>query len=386
MPEGRVYLDHAATTPVRPEAREAMLPLLAGEFGNPSGGHRESRRARRAVDDAREAVAGHLGADLGEVVFTSGGTEADNLAVTGGWQAVAARRPSPPAIVCSAIEHHAVLETCRALAYRTGAELREVPADGRGLVDIDAWAEACTEEVGLVSVMAVNNEIGTVQPLDRLAEVARAGSPGAVLHTDAVQAAPWLEVGRVTGPFDLVSLSAHKFGGPQGVGALVVRHGTELVAQATGGGQERERRSGTPNVAGIVAMAVALTRAQEDRSAEFARVGRLRDRLVGGLLARIPGSAWTGAGHAAPGFCHLRFAGVEAEALVLLLDDAGMAVSAGAACSSGAVEASHVLLGMGFDRAAAGSGIRCSLGWTTTDGDIDTALSVVPDVVAKLRD
>jgi len=207
-----------------------------------------------------------------------------------------------------------------------------------------------------------------------------------VLHTDAVQAAPWLEVSRLTRAFDLVSLSAHKFGGPQGVGALVVRQGTGLVAQATGGGQERERRSGTQNVAGIVAMAAALARAQEARAGENTRVGSLRDRLAQGILAGIPGSAWTGAGHAVPGFCHLRFAGVESEALVLLLDDAGVAVSAGAACSSGAVEASHVLLGMGFDRAAATSGIRCSLGWTTTDQDIDLALSVVPALVAKVRD
>jgi cysteine desulfurase len=384
--ERRAYLDHAATTPMRPEAVEAMLPFLGGEFGNPSGGHLESRRARRAVDDARESIADRLGADLGEVVFTSGGTEADNLAVTGGWRVVAAGASSAPAIVCSAIEHHAVLETCRALAGRSGAELREVPADKEGVVDAEALAEACTPDVGLVSVMAVNNEIGTVQPLGALAEIVRAGSPRAVLHTDAVQAAPWLPVGRMARAFDLVSISAHKVGGPKGVGALVVRHGTGLVAQAHGGGQERERRSGTHNVAGIVAMAAALGYPSADVARDRAGVEARRDRLAQGLLASVPGTAWTGSGHAAPGFCHLRFAGVESEALVLLLDEAGLAVSAGAACSSGAVEASHVLAAMGFDRAAATSGIRFSLGWTTTDEDIDLALSVVPAVVAKLRD
>jgi cysteine desulfurase len=382
----RAYLDHAATTPMRPEARAAMLPYLTGEFGNPSGAHHESRRARRAVDDARETVGRLLGADLGEVVFTSGGTEADNLAVVGGWRAVAAGRPSPPAIVCSAIEHHAVLEPCRALARATGAELREVPADRCGLVDADAWAEACTAEVGLVSVMAVNNEIGTVQSLESLAGVARAGSPEAVLHTDAVQAAPWLPVARLTGAFDLVSISAHKVGGPQGVGALAVRHGTPLDPLVHGGGQERARRSGTQNVAGIVALAAALDRSPADLAAESRRVAALRDRLADGILASVPDSAWTGSRTCAPGFCHLRFAGIESEALVLLLDEAGVSVSAGAACSSGAVEASHVLLAMGFDRAEAGSGIRVSLGWTTTDEDVDRALAVVPDAVAKLRD
>jgi cysteine desulfurase len=299
---------------------------------------------------------------------------------------VAAGRPTPPAIVCSAIEHHAVLETCRALAHQTGAELREVPADRCGVVDADAWAEACTPEVGLVSVMAVNNEIGTVQFLEPLAGAARTGSPGAVLHTDAVQAAPWLPVGRLTRAFDLVSISAHKVGGPQGVGALAVRHGTALDPLAHGGGQERERRSGTQNVAGIVAMAAALERSARGQPEENTRVAALRDRLARGILDSVPGTAWTGSRTSVPGFCHLRFAGVESESLVLLLDDRGVSVSAGAACSSGAVEASHVLLAMGFDRAEARSGIRFSLGWTTTDEDVDRALAVVPEAVAKLRD
>ena len=383
---GRAYLDHAATTPMHPEAVDAMLPYLAGVFGNPSGGHLESRRARRAVDDARQQVAASFGADLGDVVFTSGGTESDNLAVVGGWESRARRGRRPPGLVCAAMEHHAVLATCRALARRTGADLREIGTDKDGLIDLDALAEACRPEVGLVSVMAVNNEIGTVQPLERAAGIARAGSPRAVLHTDAVQAAPWLQVGPCTREFDLVSVSAHKFGGPKGVGALVARRGTGLVAQATGGGQERERRSGTVNVAGVVAMAAALTCSGGDQAMVNTRVAALRDRLAEGLLSSVPGTAWTGSRWTAPGFCHLRFAGLEGEAVVLLLDEAGLSVSAGAACSSGAVEASHVLAAMGFDRAEASSGIRFSLGWTTTGEDIERALSVVPGVVARLRD
>jgi cysteine desulfurase len=386
MTTRRAYLDHAATTPVRPEAREAMAPFLADGFGNPSGAHEESRRARRAVDDAREVVATLLGADLGEVVFTSGGTEADNLAVRGGWTAVSAGSRFPPAIVCTAIEHPAVLHACRALAADRGARLREVPADRFGVVDADALADACTDDVGLVSLMAVNNELGTAQPLGKLAEIVRSRAPRAVLHTDAVQAAPWLDVAELARDFDLVSVSGHKVGGPQGVGALVVRHGAGLVAQTAGGGQERGRRSGTHNVAGIVGMAAALERAQADRAVEGRRVGRLRDRLAEGLLASVGRSAWTGRGDAVPGFCHLRVEGVEAEALVVLLDPAGLAVSAGSACSSGAVEASHVLLAMGFGPADAGSGVRFSLGWTTTAADIDLALAAVPVAVARLRD
>jgi cysteine desulfurase len=383
----RAYLDHAATTPMRAEAVEAMLPYLSGRFGNPSGAHFESRRARAAVDDAREQIAVLLGADLGEVVFTSGGTEADNLAVTGHWRAGAAHRRGPGVLVCSAMEHHAVLNTCRALADRTGAALREVPSDKDGIVDLAALGGACTPEVDLVSVMTVNNEIGTIQPLGEVTTLVRTGSPGAALHTDAVQAVPWLDVAASTAAADLVALSAHKFGGPQGVGALIVRSGTPLSPVLHGGGQERERRSGTPNVAGIVGMAAALAATVADREATAARVAGQRDRLGDGLLASVDGAAETGLrGHKVPGILHLRFAGVESEALVILLDEAGVAVSAGAACSSGAVEASHVLTSMGMGRHEATSGIRFSLGPTTTGAAIDRALAAVPAAVAQLRD
>jgi cysteine desulfurase len=383
----RAYLDHAATTPMLPEAVEAMLPYLAGTFGNPSGSHADSRRARVAVDDARELIADLVGADLGEVVFTGSGTEADNLAVAGVMAAaVSAPGQVRPVLVCSAMEHHAVLTTARAVAARTGAELREVPSDADGLVELTALAEACTPEVRLVSVMSVNNEIGTRQPLEEVATLVRRQAPGAVLHTDAVQAAPWLDLTTITGLVDLTVVSAHKFGGPKGVGALVVRDGVLLEAVTHGGGQERERRSGTHNVAGIVATATALAITADRRAETTRRVRGLRDRLVDGLMAVVPDVAETGHRSATvPGIAHLRFDGVEGEALVLLLDEAGVSVSAGAACSSGAVEPSHVLAAMGLDAEAAQSGIRFSLGSTTTDADIDLALAVVPDMVAGLR-
>jgi cysteine desulfurase len=383
---GRAYLDHAATTPMHAEAVEAMLPYLTGVFGNPSGGHLESRRARRAVDDARQHLAASFGADLGDVVFTSGGTESDNLAVVGGLEC-RPDRPRPPALVCAAMEHHAVLATCRALARRTGAELREVGTGKDGLVDLDALAAACTPDVGLVSVMAVNNEIGTVQPLEAVAALVRAGAPNALFHTDAVQAVPWMETAPLTARADLVSISAHKFGGPKGVGALMVGPGVGIRPLLHGGGQERERRSGTQNVAGIVALSAALAVTESSRPATVARVSALRDRLGDGILASVAGTVETGErAHRVAGSLHLRFAGVEAEALVILLDRAGLAVSAGAACSSGAVEVSHVLTSMGLPPDEAASGIRMSLGATTTDAEVDQALAVVPGAVGQLRD
>jgi cysteine desulfurase len=387
LPEGRAYFDHAATTPMCPAAIDAMLAHLTGDFGNPSGAHQESRRARLAVDDAREAVANSFGVDLGEVVFTSGGTEADNLAIAGTWRSHLASTDSRPVLVCAAMEHHAVLYACRALAHRTGAELREVRSGKDGLIDLDALAEACTDTVGLVSVMTVNNEIGTVQPMAEVAEVVRARAPGALLHTDAVQAVPWLDLSTITPLVDLTSISAHKFGGPKGVGALLISRDVAVDPLLHGGGQERDRRSGTPNVAGIVAMAAALAVADTGRTATGVRVRALRDRLADGLVSAVPGATETGErADRVDGSLHLRVAGVPAEALVILLDRLGVAVSAGAACSSGAVEASHVLLAMGFGADEAQSGVRFSLGSTTTAAEVDHALAVVPAAVAQLRD
>jgi len=384
----RVYLDHAATTPLRPEALEAMLPLLTDGFANPSGSHAESRRARLALDDARDRIAELLGVGPGDVVLTSGGTEADDLAVHGGWEAVADgwTGPVPPAVVCSSMEHHAVLRACRSLAGRHGVELREVPSGPDGLVDLDALAQACRDDVGFVSVMAVNNEIGTVQPLDEVARIVTALAPRAVLHTDAVQAVPWTEVTTTTAPAALVSISAHKFGGPKGSGALVVRPGTALRPRIDGGGQERGRRSGTPHVAGAVGAAAALTATTGTRTEDVRRVTALRDRLADGVTEAVPGVVETGdRSDRVGGIVHLRFAGVEAEAMVVLLDRAGIAASAGAACSSGAVEPSHVLAAMGLGPAEASSGVRFSLGVTTTDEDVDRAITRVRDVVGQLR-
>ena len=385
----RAYLDHAATTPLRPEALEAMLPLLAEDFANPSGAHAESRRARVALDDARDRIAELLGAGPGDVVLTSGGTEADDLAVHGGWDAVsggATDADAPGVVVCAAMEHHAVLEACRDLAARTGAALRTVTTDRSGTVDLDALAAACTPEVRLVSVMAVNNELGTVQPLAAVAATVRERSPRAVLHTDAVQAVPWLDAAAVTAPADLVSVSAHKFGGPKGSGALVLRRGAAVRARIGGGGQERGRRSGTPNVAAAVGAAAALAATVAGRDEAVARVADLRDRLGDGLAALVPGLVESGRrADRVAGILHLRVGGVESEALVVLLDEAGVAASAGAACSSGAVEPSHVLASMGLDPAAASSGIRFSLGVTTTGEDVDHVLDRFPQVVARLR-
>ena len=385
----RSYFDHAATTPLRPEALEAMLPFLTDNFANPSGAHAESRRARIALDDARDQIAELLGVGPGDVVLTSGGTEADDLAIHGGWAARVADgsgRGVPAALVCAAMEHHAVLEACRALAAVSGAELRVVLSDRSGQIDLDTLAEVSDPSVGLVSVMAVNNEIGTIQPLDAVARVVAEHAPGAVVHTDAVQAAPWLDLPAVTAGADLVSISAHKFGGPKGSGALALRRQALVRARIDGGGQERGRRSGTPNVAGAVGMAAALAATVLERHATVARVTALRNRLGDGLLATVSDIVETGdRDDRVAGILHLRIGGVEAEALVVLLDQAGVATSAGAACSSGAVEPSHVLGAMGLDPLESSTGIRFSLGVTTTDHDVDRALRQVPIVVDRLR-
>jgi cysteine desulfurase len=366
-----VYLDHAATTPLRREAAKAMRPFLEGRFGNPSGSHAVARAAKAAIEDARDEVADCLGCGPNEVVFTGGGTEADNLAVFGVHGAKVGQ------VLCSAIEHHAVLHAVRELGGRV------VPVDSHGIVDLDALGDMVDESTALVSVMWANNEVGTVQPLAEITDAVRRRAPQAVLHTDAVQAFPWLDV-RDT-PADLVAVSAHKFGGAQGVGALVVRDGIKLQPLFHGGGQERELRSGTHNVAGIVGMAAAMRATVDGRLATTERVTRLRDRLADGLLAAVPGARETGdRNRRIAGNCHMRFPGVESEALLVLLDEAGVYASAGSACASGAVEPSHVLAAMGLDRHEARSAVRFSLGATTTDDDIDIALAVVPEAVGRL--
>jgi cysteine desulfurase len=374
------YLDHAASTPMRPEAVEAMMPFLSERFANPSGAHKLARESRRAIDDARDVIASALGPDAGEIVFTSGGTESDNLAVLG----VHDRRGG--VVVCSAIEHHAVLD---AVQSRHG---RLVGVDRHGVVDLDALADAVDRETTLVSVMLVNNEVGTVQPLADVERVVREHAPNAVLHTDAVQALTWLDVASHAAGADLVSISAHKFGGPKGVGALVVRKGVELAARQLGGGQERGLRSGTHNVAGIVAMARAAELASATRADTCARVATLRERLARELLAAMPRAIDTVAPTAesstdvVPGILHLCIDGIETEALLYLLEKRGVYASAASSCSSGAMEPSHVLAAMGVPRSLSQGSLRLSLGWSSTDEDVDLAREAIPAAVERLRE
>ena len=371
-----IYLDHAATTPMCAEAADAMQPYLRDRFGNPSGSHAIAREAKKALEDAREVVADALGARPGEIVFTAGGTEADNLAVTGAHAADGGGGQ----VVCSAIEHHAVLHASAAVGGRT------VPVDAHGVIDLEALAELLDPSVSVVSVMLANNETGVIQPLGEVGDIVRERAPHAVLHTDAVQAFPWLDVARLAAPADLIAVSAHKFGGPKGVGALVVRDGVRVAPILRGGGQERDLRSGTHNVAGIVAMAAAMRVTARDRTAVVARVGPLRDRLADGLLSAVADSSETGdRRRKVAGNCHVAFAGVESEALLVLLDAAGICASAGSACTSGAIEPSHVLVAMGIPPDKALGSLRLTLGPTTTTSDIDAALEAVPAAVARLR-
>ena len=372
--EAIAYLDNAASTPLCSEAVEAMVPLHRELYANPTGAHRMARDTRRRIDDARDVMAEALGSEPGEIVFTGGGTEGDNLAVVGRHMKVGG------VTVCSAIEHHAVLEPVEHLGGRV------VAVDAAGVIDLDALAAALDDDVTVVSVMLANNETGMVQPLAKVAEVVRASAPNAVLHTDAVQAFPWLDVASQAAGADLISVSAHKFGGPKGVGALVVRDGVELSPLLLGGGQERGLRSGTHNAAGIVGMAAAAEVVLKSRAEQVVRLAGLRDQLVDGIMDAVPDTVETGerSGKVA-GSAHLCFEGIESEALLFLLEDAGVYASAASSCSSGAQDPSHVLAAMGYDRMLAGGSLRLSLGYETADADIDRALAVVPDAVARLR-
>jgi cysteine desulfurase len=369
------YLDCAATTPMRPAAVEAMLPLLRDGFGNPSGGHAVARAARKVLEEARETVALCLGAHPHEIVFTAGGTEADNLAVRG-----AIDRHGGVA-VCSAAEHHAVLDPVRSLGGRV------VATDELGRVDSDALRAVLDDGVTLVSVLLANNETGVNQPLTEVADIVRDLAPRALLHTDAVQGVCWLDVAALTAVADLVSISAHKFGGPKGVGVLVVRRGVELAPLLLGGGQEHERRSGTQNVAGIAAAAVALHQTVEQRDAVCRRVRAQRDRLEDGLLAAVEGMRVTSPRAArVAGTCHVVIPDVLSESLLLLMERGGVMASAASSCASGAMEPSHVLAAMGVPSAEALGSLRLSLGAETTDWEIDRALQVIPAAVAQLRE
>lgn len=379
-----VYLDHAATTPTRPVVVEAMLPFLTDVYGNPSGGHGVARAAKTALEAAREQLAADLGAGADEVVFTSGGTEADGLALKGAAHAARDADPGRDGVVVSAFEHKAVLASAARLSA-DGFRVTYVPVDRAGLVGLHGLADALDERTAVVSVMSVNNEVGTVQPLSDVAQIVRERAPRAALHTDAVQAAPWRDVAALTAPADLVTISAHKLGGPKGMGALVVRRDTRIRAVADGGGQERGLRSGTVDVAGAVGFAAALHEATTTRGAEVARVSVLRDRLARGVLERCRG-AWCNGDRArkVAGNLNVGFPGVDAQTLLVVLDTLGVCASAGSSCSSGAIEPSHVLLAMGLSPEHARASIRLTLGWSSTDADVDAALDAIPDAVQRL--
>jgi cysteine desulfurase len=374
----RVYLDHNATTPLDPRVVDAMLPVLREGFGNPSSLHWYGQRARAAIEDARAQVAALLGAHPSEIVFTGSGTEADNMALRG---LVAAARAGRRTLLYTAIEHHAVVNTARALAEE-GVPVAAVRAGRDGLVDLADLEAKLDASVAVVAVMLANNETGVVQPVAQVARLARAR--GALVHCDAVQAAGKLPLDVGALDVDTLALSAHKFYGPKGVGALWVRRGTRMKALLRGGSQERNRRAGTENVAGIVGMGRAAELAKDALAAESARVAALRDRLEAALLA-LPGAERNGGPPRVPNTANVSFAGVEAESLLMALDLMGIAVSTGAACAAGAVEPSHVLRGMGLPMERVQGSLRFSLGRFTTEAAVDRAAAAVAEAVARQR-
>jgi cysteine desulfurase len=377
----RIYLDHNATTPVDPAVADAMAAVLRDDFGNPSSVHHWGQRAKAVIDGARAAVAALIGADPSDVVFTSGGTESDNFAIRGAAEAL--DRSPRRHLIATSIEHEAVLNTLKALARR-GWTTTLLRVDQSGIVSADALREALTPETALVSVMHANNEIGTIQPIAELARLAH--EAGALFHTDAVQTAGKIPVDVKALGVDLLSLSAHKFYGPKGVGALWIRRGVRLLPTLTGGKHERSRRAGTENVPGIAGMGVAASVAQSRMADEADRLSSLRDRLEERILALVAGTAINGVrSPRVPNTTNISFDRVEAESLLIALDLEGIAVSTGSACSSGTLEPSHVLKAMGLAPHRTQNSIRFSLGAVNTQADIDRVVNVLPGVVEKLR-
>jgi cysteine desulfurase len=377
----RVYFDYNATTPLAPEVIEETARVSRDVFGNASSVHHFGQQAKAVVDQARSAVAALINADPSEIVFTSGGTESDNFAIRGAAEALepTGRRH----LVTSAIEHEAVLNTFRALARR-GVRTTTVAADHTGIVSPDRVREAVASGTALVSVMHANNEIGTVQPIAAIAAIAH--EAGALMHTDAVQSAGKIPIDVRALGVDLLSISAHKFNGPKGVGALFVKRGTRILPTMTGGKHERNRRAGTENVASIAGIGVAARLASGKLEREMARVGALRDRLEAGILAGVPGTAVNGAREPrVPNTTNISFDRVEAESLLIALDLEGIAVSTGSACSSGTLEPSHVLKAMGLSSHRTQNSLRFSLGMFSTDAEVDQVVAVLPRLVEKLR-
>lgn len=377
-----IYLDHAATTPPHPAVIEAMLPYWQEMWGNPSSLYAAGRQARAALDRARAALADALRCHPREITITSGGSESDNLALRG-VIAEAHKTSARPHLITSAVEHHAVLHTAEALA-KTGVDVTFLPVDATGMVSPSDLAAAIRPETCLISIIYANNEVGTVNPIPELAAIAR--ERHILFHTDAVQAPGHLPLDVDALGVDLLSLSAHKFNGPKGVGLLYTRRGTRWTPQITGGGQEMNRRAGTENVAFAVGMATALTRAEAERTETVRHCAMLRDRLVDRVMEDIPDIRLNGHPTARlANNANLGFAGVEAESLLILLDAEGIAASAGSACASGSIEPSHVLTAMGVPEAYALGTLRFSLGPENTVGEIDAVADILPRLVARLR-
>jgi len=387
-PGSQVYLDHAATTPMLPEALAAMTEELA-QLGNASSLHNAGRRARRVVEESRELIAEAYGARPSEVVFTSGGTEADNLAIKGLYWARRAADPGRRRVLASATEHHAVLDSVRWLAEHEDADADWLPVDATGRVSVPALAEAVgrnSADVALISVMWANNEVGTVQPIGELARLAREHQ--IPFHSDAVQAAAQLPVSLMASGATALTITAHKIGGPVGVGALLLAKGVEPVPVLHGGGQERDVRSGTLDVPAIRAFAVAVQIAREQRTEEAKRQAALRDDLIGQVKAAVPDAVMNGAPPGPgrlPGNAHFSFPGCEGDALLMLLDAKGIACSTGSACTAGVAQPSHVLLAMGADEARARGSLRFSLGHCSEQADVDALGAAIGEVVERAR-
>ncbi|MBI2303495.1 MAG: cysteine desulfurase NifS [Chloroflexi bacterium] len=381
-----IYMDHAATTPVHPQVMEAMLPYFSEKYGNPSSVYGLAQEARKAVDEAREAVAEVLGCRPNEVIFTSGGTESDNTAIKG---VAFAAKQSGNHIITSSVEHHAVIHTCHYLE-KFGFEVTYLPVDQYGMVQLEDVEKAITPSTILVTIMLANNEIGTVQPIPEIArlikDVNQKTRRGIALHTDAVQGAGLLDLNVNPLGVDLMSLSAHKCYGPKGMGVLYLRRGTPFAPQQTGGGQERHRRAGTENVAGIVGAGASLQRAAENRESYTAHCQALRDRLIEGIISTIPKTHVNGhPTHRLANNVNVAFEYVEGESILLHLDFAGVAASSGSACTSASLEPSHVLLATGLPVEIAHGSLRLTLGASNTAQDVDHVLSVLPGIVEKLR-
>ena len=381
MPIDPIYLDHAATTPVREEVFEAMKPFYGPRFGNPSSTHRWGREARAALDEARERVGRCLGARPDEICFTSGGTEADNLAILGAWRALKAKGRT--AVVTTPIEHKAILGAVHQAA-REGAEERFLSMTPDGVIDPASFDEMVDEQVAVCSMMWVNNEIGSIQAVPELS--ANAKAHGVMVHTDAVQAFGKVTIDAQTQQFDLLTISGHKFGAPKGIGALFIRRGTHIEPLMHGGTQDRGRRPGTENVAAAVGLARAAELTLAECEAHCARIRKLRNKLEAGILAKIPDAVIHGRGaERAPHILNVSVPGTDSESLLMALDLRGIAASGGSACQSGSIDPSHVLAALGVRPDLASAAIRMSLGILTTDECIDRVIEVFPTLVAKAR-